>query len=88
MQVSRSGYYAHRRTKPGAKPHREQFHVKAALAASGATYGNRQVMHALRRQALRIGRYRVRALMREAGPHEIEAQVRLDNRQQTYFTGG
>jgi len=67
LQVSRSGYYAHRRTKPGAKPHQEQVHVKAAFATSGATYGSRRVMHALRRQGLRIGRYRVRTLMREAG---------------------
>ena len=44
-----------------------QTHVKAAFAASGASYGSRRVMHALREQGLRIGRYRVRTLMREAG---------------------
>lgn len=67
LQVSRSGYYAHRRTKPGAKRLQEQTHVKAAFTASGASYGSRRVMHALRQQGLHIGRYRVRALMREAG---------------------
>jgi transposase InsO family protein len=67
LQVSRSGYYAHRRAKPGTKAHQEQVHVKAAFTASGATYGSRRVMHALRAQGLRIGRYRVRTLMREAG---------------------
>jgi putative transposase len=67
LQVSRSGYYAHRRAKPSAKSLQERTHVKAAFAASGASYGSRRVMHALRQQGLHIGRYRVRALMREAG---------------------
>lgn len=67
LQVSRSGYYAHRQTKPDPKRLQEQAHVKAAFTASGASYGSRRVMHALRSQGLRIGRYRVRTLMREAG---------------------
>lgn len=66
LQVSRSGYYAQRRAKPHAARVQEQTHVKAAFAASGASYGSRRVMHALRAQGLRIGRYRVRRLMREA----------------------
>ena len=67
LQVSRSGYYAHQRARPSAKRLQEQTHVKAAFAASGASYGSRRVMHALREQGLRLGRYRVRTLMREAG---------------------
>jgi len=67
LQVSRSGYYAYRRTKPCAKRLQQQTHVKAAFSSSGASYGSRRVMHALRAQGLRIGRYRVRTLMREAG---------------------
>jgi transposase InsO family protein len=67
LQVSRSGYYAHRRAKPSAKSLQERTHIKAAFAASGASYGSRRVMHALREQGLRIGRYRVRTLMREGG---------------------
>lgn len=67
MHVSRSGYYARRSTGPSAKRLQEQAHVKAAFAASGASYGSRRVMHALRAQGLRIGRYRVRVVMREAG---------------------
>jgi putative transposase len=67
LQVSRSGYYAHRRGRPSAKRLQEQTHVKAAFAASGASYGSRRVAHAVRAQGLRIGRYRVRTLMREAG---------------------
>jgi len=66
LQVSRSGYYAHRRARPSVKRLQEQTHVRAAFAASGASYGSRRVMHALREQGLRIGRHRVRTLMREA----------------------
>ncbi len=67
LRVSRSGYYAHRSAGPSAKRLREQTHVNAACAASGASYGSRRVMHALRDQGLRIARYRVRTVMREAG---------------------
>lgn len=59
LQVSRSGYYAHRSATPSARKLQEQTHIKAAFAASGASYGSRRVMHALREQGLRIGRYRV-----------------------------
>jgi len=67
LQVSRSGYYAHRRAKPSMKTLQEQTHVKVAFAASGASYGSRRVMHAVREQGVRLGRYRIRRLMREAG---------------------
>ncbi|WP_410054252.1 IS3 family transposase [Cupriavidus sp. BIC8F] len=67
LQVSRSGYYAHRGAKPNTKGLQEQTHVNAAFVASGASYGSRRVMHALRQQGVRIGRYRVRTLMYEAG---------------------
>lgn len=66
LQVSRAGYYAHRRAGPSARSLPGQTHVKAAFAASGASYGSRRVMYALREQGLRIGRYRVRTPMREA----------------------
>ncbi|SPS02535.1 conserved hypothetical protein [Cupriavidus taiwanensis] len=66
LGVSRSGYYAHRRARQSATSLQEQTHVKAAFVATGANYGSRRVMHALRAQGLRIGRYRVRTLMREA----------------------
>jgi len=67
LQVSRSGYYAHRRAKPNTKSLQERTQVKAVFAASGANYGSRRVMHALRQQGVHIGRYRVRTLMYEAG---------------------
>jgi len=54
-------------TGASAKSLQEWTRVKAAFAASDASYGSWRVMHALRQQGLHIGRYRVRALMREAG---------------------
>lgn len=66
MGVSRSGYYAHRHAQPSAAKLRQEVRVRAAFAASGQSYGSRRVMHALRAQGERIGRYRVRTLMRAA----------------------
>lgn len=59
LQVSHSGYYAHRHAKPCAQYLQEQTHVKAAFAASGASYGSRRVMYALWKQGLRIGHWGV-----------------------------
>jgi transposase InsO family protein len=67
LGVSRSGYYAHRQAKPSPARVQQKVHVSAAFAASGGSYGSRRVMRALQGQGLRIGRYRVRTLMREAG---------------------
>lgn len=65
LQVSRSGYYAHRQTRPSPRRVQEKTHVRAAFAASGRNYGSRRVMHALQAKGVRIGRHRVRTLMRE-----------------------
>ncbi|MFS6674116.1 IS3 family transposase, partial [Staphylococcus aureus] len=66
LGVSRSGYYAHWHAQPSAAKLRQDVHVRAAFAASGQSYGSRRVMYALRAQGERIGRYRVRTLMRAA----------------------
>ncbi len=65
LEVSRSGYYTHRQARPSPERVQEQTHVRAAFAASGRNYGSRRVMHTLRAKGLRIGRHRVRTLMRE-----------------------
>lgn len=67
LSVSRSGFYQfkHRQTVR-IKDVREQVYVRAAFAASHQTYGSRRVMHAVQAQGLRIGRYRVRTLMKQA----------------------
>ena len=50
--VSRSGYYASLRARPSPKCVQEGLRVRAAFTASGASYGSRRVMHALRAQGL------------------------------------
>ncbi|MCL2657578.1 MAG: IS3 family transposase [Betaproteobacteria bacterium] len=64
--MSRSGYYAHRAAQPSRTRQRQEVYVRSAFAASGGNYGSRRVMHAVRAQGERIGRYRVRTLMRAA----------------------
>lgn len=70
LGVSRSGYYAHRR-KPLAKRRMQDAHlgteVKDAFLASRGSYGSPRLVHALRRKGLRLGKSRVRRLMREQG---------------------
>ena len=66
LGVSRSGYYDARRR--AAKPLlcKASIHLKAAFAASHQSYGSRRLVSALAMQGLRIGRYKVRHLMRQA----------------------
>jgi putative transposase len=68
LEVSRSGYYASRRAARQASTRDllAHAHVKAAFITSGASYGSRRVREAVRAQGLRIGRFKVRRLMREA----------------------
>ena len=66
LAVSRSGFYTaqHRVAKPAAcKP---SIHLKAAFMASHQSYGSRRLVTAMANAGLRIGRYKVRRLMRQA----------------------
>lgn len=66
LGVSRSGYYgARQRAKLAPKACLIGTQLKAEFAASGKVYGSRRLGAVLRAQGLRIGRYRVRHLMRE-----------------------
>ena len=66
LGVSRSGYYGSRqRAKLAPKACLVSTRLKAEFAASGRVYGSRRLGAVLRAQGLRIGRYRVRRLMRE-----------------------
>jgi putative transposase len=66
LGVSRSGYYgARQRAKIAPKACLVSTQLKAEFAASGKVYGSRRLGAVLRAQGLRIGRYRVRRLMRE-----------------------
>ncbi|MEQ1602850.1 MAG: transposase [Methylophilaceae bacterium] len=65
LQVSRSGYYAARqRPKPPAICS-ASVRVKAVFAAHQGCYGSRRIVDELHEQGLKIGRYKVRRLMRE-----------------------
>lgn len=71
LGVSRSGYYGSRqraRATPAACLVSTQ--LKVEFAASGCVYGSRRLSAVLRSQGLRIGRHRVRRLMRE---HRLRA---------------
>ena len=66
LGVSRSGYYgARQRAKLAPKACLVSTQLKAEFVASGKVYGSRRLGAVLRSQGLRIGRYRVRRLMRE-----------------------
>ena len=68
LGVSRSGYYGCRqRAKLAPKACLVSTQLKAEFAASGKVYGSRRLSAVLCAQGLRIGRHRVRRLMREHG---------------------
>lgn len=68
LSVSRSGYYAARtRSKSPQKICPTTVHLQAAFAASGRTYGSRRLHEVLRTKGVRVGRYRIRRLMRING---------------------
>ena len=66
LQISRSGYYAHRQ-RALATPTvcATSVKLRAAFAASGRTYGTRRLRTALRQGGMAIGRYRIRGLMQK-----------------------
>jgi putative transposase len=66
LEVSRSGYYEarHRSAKPILC--KASVHLKAAFMASHQSYGSRRLVSELAMQGIKIGRYKVRRLMREA----------------------
>ena len=66
LGVSRSGYYGSRqRGLSAASACATSVQLKAEFVASGRVYGSRRLGAVLRSKGLRIGRYRVRRLMRE-----------------------
>jgi putative transposase len=65
LEVSRSGYYAAAKRRSTAPVMcAASVHLKAAFAASGRTYGSRRLSTALHKSGVKIGRHRVRSLMR------------------------
>lgn len=66
LNVSRSGYYAARKRVKTPVVCATTVHLKAAFNASQRSYGSRRLMSTLQGQNIKIGRYKVRRLMREA----------------------
>jgi putative transposase len=65
LEVSRSGYYAAgQRVKRPQAVCQTTAYLKSVFAASGRSYGSRRLCLGLNQQGFRIGRYRVRSLMR------------------------
>ena len=71
LGVSRSGYYGSRqRALSAPKVCATSVQLKTEFAACGKVYGSRRLCAVLRSKGLRIGRYRVRRLMRK---HRLRA---------------
>lgn len=67
LDISRSTYYEALRRQKREPGEALGVHVRAVFEASGRCYGSRRIQAALLAQGIRMGRYRVRRLMREAG---------------------
>jgi putative transposase len=72
LEVSRAGFYAHRR-RPAQTPRqaRERVHVRAAFERSGRSYGSRRLAQAVSRSGTTMGRHRARTLMRQEDLHTV-----------------
>jgi hypothetical protein len=71
LGVSRSGYYgARQRSRAAPTACLASTQLKAEFAASGRVYGSRRLCAVLCAKGLRLGRHRVRRLMRE---HRLRA---------------
>jgi putative transposase len=74
LEVSPSGYYGFVRRRGNSLRQADLIaRIREAHRKSRYTYGSRRLMHQLRKEGLRIGRYRVRHLMQLAG---IRARIR------------
>jgi putative transposase len=72
LGVSRSGYYAARsRARREVKRCPVTIRLQAVFAMSGQSYGSRRLHAALRHQGVEVGRYRVRAIMRNHNLHPV-----------------
>ncbi|MBB3116982.1 IS3 family transposase, partial [Pseudoduganella violacea] len=65
LEVSRSGYYEAQRRSAKPAPCKVSAHLKAQFQASQQSYGSRRLVTAMANAGFRIGRYKVRSLMRQ-----------------------
>lgn len=67
LGVSRAGFYEAKRRAAAPVVCATSVHVRAAFAASHQSYGSRRMVAELANRGVRVGRYKVRRLMRQAG---------------------
>ncbi|MEJ2795936.1 IS3 family transposase, partial [Iodobacter sp. LRB] len=67
LSVSRAGYYAAQKRSSAAVICVESVNLKAAFEESEQTSGSRRLITAMQTKGFKIGRYKVRRLMQEAG---------------------
>ena len=67
LGIGRATYYDAQKRPAEAKQCAVMPVLKAVFAASGQRYGSRRLMLELRERGVKIGRFRVRRMMREAG---------------------
>lgn len=67
LGVSRSGYYQSQQRNANPAICKTTVHLKAAFQAGQQSYGSRRLVTAMATAGIRIGRYKVRRLMRQAG---------------------
>lgn len=68
LRISKSGFYeARQRASQKRVISPVVIKLRAAFAASGGAYGSRRLREVLRRQRINIGRFKIRALMKENG---------------------
>ena len=66
LNISRAGYYAAQKRAQQQTVCVASGHLKAAFASSQQTFGSRRLLTEMNKKGFRIGRYKVRRLMREA----------------------
>lgn len=67
LGVSRSGFYDAKRRAAMPVVCKASVHVRAAFASSHQSYGSRRMVAELANRGVRVGRHKVRRLMRQAG---------------------
>jgi HTH-like domain len=62
-------------------------HIKAIHAETRGTYGWPRIWRELRQRNVRVGKERVRRMMRDNAIRAREAKIQSDDRQQSWFAG-
>lgn len=67
LGIRRAGYYAAKKRNQQAVICADSVHLNAVFQGSQRTYGSRRLVAALQAQGIKMGRYKVRSMMKQAG---------------------